>query len=64
MVRDRTVDAEIVGEAPPVGGAHLLQALGEDPEPPLHLRRALVALAVPAPRADRVRAGNDGGWRV
>lgn len=44
----RTVDAEAVGEAFPVGGADELDALGEDPEPLLDLRRALVALAIPA----------------
>jgi hypothetical protein len=60
--RDRTVDAELVGEALPVGGADLLEALGEDPEPPLHLRRALVALAVPA-EADRRGSTAAGlGW--
>lgn len=47
-VQEPTVDAEAVGEALLVGGADLLEALGEDPEPPLDLRRALVALAVPA----------------
>jgi hypothetical protein len=43
-----TVDAEAVREPPPVCGAYELEALGEDPEPALHLIHALVALAVPA----------------
>jgi hypothetical protein len=47
-VRLRTVDAEAVREGPPVCGADELEALGKDPEPALHLLRALVALAVPA----------------
>jgi hypothetical protein len=52
-----TVDVEAVREAPPVGGAHELEALGEDPEPALHLLRALVALAVPASRGQTATGG-------
>lgn len=59
--RGPTVDAEAVGEAPPVGGADELEALGEDPEPPLHLRRVAVPLPMPARRTRSYeRSGRQG----